>query len=262
MGRGEDLQAAAAAAFADAADLAIARVACRAAAQFPSCLGPTAGGSPWQERSRHGDVVVYEAEIPKSSIKAFKAVCECLPYTVEQLRSAILDPAERESWDHSLSHFGRTLLGKMPASLPASASACAGLGAGEAFSAAIDGEAEVSVIRSITKSMFAVSPRDFADASFTYYDGQGGCWSMCGGIEAEDARFAAGGGAVRGHNTAGLTGWALEPVSGGTKVYYVIHSDVKGWLPKAVVNNAVASSFVNFFADIRAHLDKKLGTNK
>jgi hypothetical protein len=80
-------------------------------------------------------------------------------------------------------------------------------------------------------------------------------------------------GAVRGLNSDGF-GWYLQCVegadaavgtsgaephnpAGATRVHYVIHSDLRGWLPHAAVNAAMVSTFVNFAAGLRAYLRRQ-----
>jgi hypothetical protein len=58
-------------------------------------------------------------------------------------------------------------------------------------------------------------------------------------------------GYVRGANFPGC-GWHVTASKNGegkvvTLVTYIIHTDLKGWFPKIVVNNAIAGSYVDFF---------------
>ena len=52
-------------------------------------------------------------------------------------------------------------------------------------------------------------------------------------------------GFVRGTILPG-TGWRLEPVEGGTRMTYIIQTDLAGWIP------AFVSVFVNYFVCVDA----------
>ena len=76
---------------------------------------------------------------------------------------------------------------------------------------------------------------------------------MSGGTGVVDAdRFPEASGFVRGWNTS--SGWVFEKTETGTRIHYVIHSDLKGWMLSVVVNNALTGSYVTFFSDVQNRL--------
>jgi len=60
------------------------------------------------------------------------------------------------------------------------------------------------------------------------------------------------------------TVWHVEPSPTGTgvRLYYGIHSDLKGWIPTAVVNAAVTTTLGDYYKNLRTALgkDPALGT--
>jgi len=63
---------------------------------------------------------------------------------------------------------------------------------------------------------------------------------------------------IRGYNHAG-SGWHFIPLaSGGTRIAYVIQSDLKGWFLPVVINSAIAGSYAAFFEDLNRALAAKL----
>jgi hypothetical protein len=100
----------------------------------------------------------------------------------------------------------------------------------------------------------------------------GAIWSCCGA--ADDALVPAEKGFVRGYNTPGLTGWVLEPLGAtgdagdatakaiGCRMHYIVHSDIRGWIPKAVVNAAMSSNFVTFYETLDAFLQQQRAAGK
>jgi hypothetical protein len=71
---------------------------------------------------------------------------------------------------------------------------------------------------------------------------------------------------VRGYNHVG-SGWYFERVPAadaadgveGTRVAYIIMSDLKGWFPALVINNAIGGAYVTFFEDLQAALEARTG---
>lgn len=52
--------------------------------------------------------------------------------------------------------------------------------------------------------------------------------------------------------------WHVEPSPTGTgvRLYYVLLSDIKGWIPTAIVNSAVTTSIGDYYKNLRALLGK------
>lgn len=87
-----------------------------------------------------------------------------------------------------------------------------------------------------------------------------------GGSLPDDAAEAAfpgkSSGSVRGKNSPGC-GWLLEPIFEGegearkvvgTVLHYIIHSDIKGWVPAMVINRALSSNYESFFGALEKHM--------
>lgn len=56
-----------------------------------------------------------------------------------------------------------------------------------------------------------------------------------------------------------VAGWFLEAVQRAdgvtfTRMHYIIHSDIKGWVPHAVVNAAMVKNFETFFTALAVQL--------
>jgi len=109
-----------------------------------------------------------------------------------------------------------------------------------------------------------------------------GSWiSGCHGL-SEHPNFQASPAFVRGFNHAG-SGWILEPLAGPsqpeespqtlppgqrhprhggasemqwTRVSYVVQSELRGWLPPAVVNSSMVGMYSTFFSDLIGQLSR------
>ena len=184
---------------------------------------------------------MFDAEHPASPSRRFKAVCE-LPQPPAAVLATLSNNARRQTWDRNISSLDALLLQAAPV--------------------------RAVLLRSATKGMYGISSRDFLDVSVElHFDappppppplGARGCFAppagsiAVGGVGVEgDARFPAGlGGAVRGFNSPG-SGWVFEALpGGGTRVHYLIHVELRGWLPSALVNAGIARSYVDFFEDL------------
>jgi hypothetical protein len=142
------------------------------------------------------------------------------------------------------------------------------------------------IFRSATKAVGPISGRDFVDCVYLGPLGalpesvrsaapagleqviiNGGS-----GLPNGHASFTETSAFVRGFNHPGC-GWVLQPLSGPsdasstaavpsnsdgwTRVYYVVQSELKGWLPTAVVNSSMVGMFTTFFTNFLAHMAKK-----
>lgn len=127
--------------------------------------------------------------------------------------------------------------------------------------------AEVNIIRSATKAMFAITQRDFVDSSITLTDvNTGDIYSSCGAAPDGTAggRFPEVKKVIRGHDHSGCGWWltAVEVPGEGpdaapkvcTRVTYVIHSDIKGWIPSSVIHAAIDKTYTSFFSCLEEFL--------
>jgi len=46
--------------------------------------------------------------------------------------------------------------------------------------------------------------------------------------------------------------------SGKTKMYYILQSDIRGYLPTSLVDSSIPSSMVDLFKQLKAAVDSKL----
>jgi hypothetical protein len=207
---------------------------------------PSADGTPWSEASRKPDLhlTIYRSDAKGSSYARFKAVC-VLPHAPAVLARFVADNEARMKWDSNIARLETHAL---------AAGDAAGTGSPPPPGA------KFYLLRCQTHAVGPISARDFVDAVATYAlpDGR----LVNGGASVVDAaRCPERKGVVRGWNTPG-GGWVFEPVrvpatSDGTgarvhtRVVYVIHSDLRGWMPSSVVNAALTSTYVAFFTDLR-----------
>ena len=191
--------------------------------------GPSADGSEWKEHSKRpdcGGMVVYQSSVPGSSYARFKAVFT-LPYAPSVVSSFVRDPISRISWDASLNKIEPTKLAE-------------------------DERGFFAISHSETKAVGPISSRDFVDAVAIVNLPGGGIANGGSGID-DTASFPERKGIVRGYNSPG-GGWLFEPVLLDEKVHtrmiYIIHCNLKGWLPSAVVNGALTGNYVTFYKDL------------
>ena len=179
------------------------------------------------------------ADFPGSSNRRFKGVCD-LPYPPALVFSVLSDNARRCVWDRNIASLEATVLQTSPH--PA------------------------TLLRSCTKGMLGISSRDFLDVSVelrfpdgpsppapgTGFSAPAGSLVVAGvGLEADAAYPEGLLGTVRGFNSPG-SGWVFEALPGGssTRVHYLIHVDLRGWIPSALVNSSLAKNYVDFFTDL------------
>jgi hypothetical protein len=198
-------------------------------------------GAPWTSTLTHANpllTVFYAPGPPGSSYNRFKGVCS-LPFPPSLVWDCLHDNARRHAWDRNIHRVASTPLAAGPAITPSSP------------------PLRACIVHSQTRNVGIIAGRDFTDLpvflSFAdapaapagpdaYAAPQGTLVS--GGAGIEDAQFPPQPGFVRGWNSPG-SGWVLEPVaqpSGAvhTKVHYLIHTDLKGWIPSALVNASLA----------------------
>ena len=205
----------------------------------------SAEGSPWVLSTRRADIQleVYHAVVPGSSFLRFKAVC-VVPFAPAVVAAFMGDGARRLQWDPNVAR-----LDSLPVEHPPP-------------------RGRVYLLHSQTKAVGPISSRDFVDV-VAVVELPGGAHANGGG-SVVDARLPEQRGIVRGWNSAG-GGWTFVPIAPAagaaaprrveTRVTYVIHSDLKGWLPALVVNSAITSNYVTFFEGaLKAMAAAKLDT--
>jgi len=184
----------------------------------------TAEGSPWVLSTRRDDLhlTVYHATVPGSQFYRFKAVCR-MPFHPAVTAQFLSDGAGRLRWDPNVSRLDTLPVADTP-------------------------RGRVHLLHSQTKAVGPIASRDFVDVVAVVRTPSGGYAN--GGGSVTDARLPEQRGVVRGWNSGG-GGWTFEPVeadAGLCTVTYVIHSDLKGWLPSLIINNAIVGNYVTFFS--------------
>jgi len=126
-------------------------------------------------------------------------------------------------------------------------------------------------LRCTTAAVGPISARDFVDINYLRHDVdlQGKVYAVvsCGGVTPElevihqtkyPQVFPVASGVVRGR-TSGACGWYIEqdrdPATGecndSCTVSYVVHSDIKGWLPSMLINSTIGGTFAAFFEGLK-----------
>lgn len=189
----------------------------------------TAEGAPWVLSTRREDLhlTVYHAAVPGSPTYRFKAVC-LMPFHPAVTAQFLSDGVGRLRWDPAVSRLDCIPVADTP-------------------------RGRVHLLHSQTKAVGPISSRDFVDVVAVVRTPSGGYAN--GGGSVTDPRLPEQRGVVRGWNSGG-GGWTFEPVeeAGGAdagprcRVTYVIHSDLKGWLPALIINSAITGNYVTFFS--------------
>lgn len=189
----------------------------------------SADGTEWAAVTKKDDqhLEIYNCSVPGSSFLRFKATC-VLPHTPKAVSEFLQDTQNRLTWDANVSRLDTTLIEEGP-------------------------KGKVLILHSQTKAVGPISARDFVDV-VAIRELADGCF-VNGGASVLDGRFPEQKGVVRGWNSAG-GGWHFAPTPGQDgsvhcTVTYVIHSDLKGYLPAFVINSALTGNFVTFFTGLR-----------
>ena len=182
------------------------------------------------------NLTVFTADGPPGSAnRRFKGVC-MLPYPPRKVLDVLDDSQGRLQWDRNIKSLETVVLQEAP------------------FKACL--------LCSCTKNVGIISGRDFIDVPvyLEYKDAPsppagpdafvaplGSLINGGHGIPSHPL-FPEKSGVVRGWNSPG-SGWLFEPVvvEGGevhTRVHYLIHVDLKGWIPTALVNSSLSVSAV------------------
>jgi len=211
----------------------------------------TVEGEPWTQTLTHAEpslTVYYAPGPPGSSNNRFKGVCD-LPHPPDLVWDCLHDNDRRHMWDRNISGIKWLPLREGPRITAASPPVSAG------------------IVHSSTRNVGIISGRDFVDLpvfmafseapskpagldSFVAPTGT----LVSGGAGVVDARFPEVQGFVRGWNSPG-SGWVLEPIehasapnSQGTRIHYLIHTDLKGWILPLLVNSSLAVRASLFFS--------------
>jgi START domain len=194
-------------------------------------------GKPWVQCLNRPELhlQVFSSEASGTPLKRFKAVCIFHDVSPEQVIHFIADE-NRVSWDKNLKEFTPVLV--------------------RDFSDSTSGKRkQLRIIRSATKPAGPISGRDFVDVTITATLDDGSIAIGGSSLEPNEAggRFLPNKLFVRGFNLVG-SGSHLErcgPDGKDTKISYVIHTNLKGWFLPIIINNALGSSYVAYFEDLR-----------
>jgi hypothetical protein len=171
---------------------------------------------------------VFYSSVPGSSILRFRATCDIAGHSPQFVQATISDNAARLGWDSNIAALDTTVL--------------RGEGAAAGAPPAERGMVRVVLLRSATRPVGPISAREFLDVTGICNDEFPGVPKgsvVSGGAGVVDAaRYPEAAGFVRGWNSPGC-GWLFEKTDEGTRVHYVIHSDLKGWMLAMIVNNAL-----------------------
>lgn len=230
-----------------------------------------ASGGAWKRAAKLDPKLrldIFESSVPGCSQKVFKAVIE-LPYKLATICREIADLPARLRWDRNIAALDMRVVKEVPAAI------------------AGDAAGVYTLFRSATKPVGPISSRDFVDATyigpFTLLPEAVRVAAPAGmeiafihggsGLEAGHPDFPEVSGVVRGHNHPGC-GWVFEVIAapsealgpppaytalppghdGWTRITYVVHSKLNGWLPSSVVNSSMTGMFGSFFGDMLAHM--------
>lgn len=218
---------------------------------------------------------VFDTSTPGTSCKLYKAVIE-VPYDLNTNFAVFLDLKSRLKWDSNIAGLETTLVAALSQS--SDFQLCGG-------------KPNYLILHSATKPVGPISGRDFTDCIYlgpisalppdvaqcapatlgSSAAGSAKCLVNGGaGLAQGHAAFPETSAFVRGFNFSG-SGWVLEPIAGPTdtsssapavptnangwtRIYYVVQSDLKGWLPTAVVNSSMVNMFQTFFANFLHHM--------
>ena len=180
---------------------------------------------------------VWSSSIPGNSIKMFKAQCIFEETGPKDVFSFLMND-KRLEWDENVCHLAVTVLSEDP----------------------VTGD-KLVILNCRTNAVGPISGRDFVDICL---------WKKSANEDGDETYVSAGAtyleedeiqrkistlfptppGFIRGKNFQG-GGWHISASKSdggeGTVVTYGIHSDLAGWFPAVVINNAIAGSYVSFF---------------
>jgi hypothetical protein len=189
---------------------------------------------PWRKRVEKDmgeglTLTVYDSDVPGSPLLRFKGVLEA-PFPPDVVVQLVNDHKARLAWDGNIAQLDTVVLRQH--------------------------DPFCFVLHSATKSVGPVSARDFVDIT-AIVALEGGSYASGGCGYVDEKRYPARSGFVRGSNSPG-GGWYFESVGEGSgtrcRISYVIHSDLKGWMPSVIINNAITGSYVSFYGDMLKYI--------
>lgn len=198
-------------------------------------------GNPWILDFERKDLnmKVYYSQPKNSSIRRFKAVCIIPDITPQACMDFIVDTKHRLTWDRSLQVL--TVL-----------------------DICNDERGRVVVLRSGTKTLGPITGRDFIDA-VVIRTLPNGMIIQCGtGVDESELRglYPVTKSLVRGINQTSGSCVEAEPSVNGVRVSYIVETDLKGWFPAFVINNAIGSTmYVGYFEDLQRALKERKEKN-
>ena len=215
-------------------DIDIAHV--KAAVHGAATLVQYARGDGWTECASRPELslVISRTPVAGSPLARFRAVGE-LPFPPDAVLRTLCDCPRRLQWDGSVHHLDVIELPHGEAAVSRDSSSQLTLP--KEYLA----PTRCYLLHSQTRPVGPISARDFVDACAVDAIGDGAY--VNGGASVPDARFPERSGVVRGWNSPG-GGWIVEPLQIDnrglhTRLSYVVHSDIKGWIPSAVINHAL-----------------------
>jgi len=208
-------------------------------------------------------LTVYSCKEPNSSLKRWLGVCLFPATDCVELMNYFNDLQKRLTWDKNCSHLEAHHLYTWPVIDPSAAPT--------AEKKTLGVHNSLKFLRCTTSAVGPISARDFVDINYLRHDvdrsGKVYAVLSCGGVtpELENAHktkystiYPVVPGVVRG-TTSGGCGWYIkQDRDAGTGEYtdactvsYVIHSDIKGWLPSMLINSAIGGTFAEFFEAVK-----------
>lgn len=192
-----------------------------------------AGDGDWRAESDPMEgVKSWSIAVPGQSLRKFKASGVIEGMKPEELAHLLWDRDQRLTWDTSY----------------------AGIDLIERFSVADAETAEAGLYRLAIHRVLTVSARDFVSLQLKKTMEDGSVVSVA--FSVKDERVPEVSGFVRGEVLPG-SAWRCVPVKDaegkvtGTELFYVILTDIKGWVPTAMVNASITATFSTYYSLLR-----------
>jgi hypothetical protein len=195
---------------------------------------------------------VYYSTEPDSSLTRFMAKCLFNDCKAAELIQVLYDLERRMTWDVNCSHVQSHPL----------------------YDWKVEGAADdcpnnlLHVFLCETNAVGPISARDFVDINYLSHQvdehgnvlsatSAGGHTSALTAIITENYAdiFPEKKGYVRGVSSSG-SGWYAVQQGTNVLMYYVIHSDLKGYFPSWLANNTVGGTYVQFFTAVKNSIQK------
>lgn len=195
-------------------------------------------GQEWGSQSLKDEELrldVWSSSVPGNSLKMFKAQCTFDGHSPKEIYDFLMNNDKRLGWDENVCHLDIMVLSEDKST----------------------GE-KLVILNCRTNAVGPISGRDFVDICLwkKITDEKGGTVTYISAgasyLENDDIKrkidehFPLPRGFIRGTNFQG-GGWHISAGDRGAVVTYGIHTDLAGWFPAIVVNNAIAGSYASFF---------------